>query len=453
MQTRQIGTPIIPTTIIVHLGKPDEASENITVSFIDYIKNVACSEIYPSWPEAAIRSNILVQISFALNRIYTEWYKSKGYTFDITSLPSFDQTFKKGRDLFDNIIKIVDEIFNNYIVKGNHIEPFFARYCDGKNTLCEGFSQWGSVALANQGKTPLEILKHYYGNDISIIQNAKLMEPIASYPGFPLKIGDVGEHIRIIKRELNRISENYPALSKFTTIHEYFDIVLENNIKIFQQIFDLNITKEIDKATWYKIKYLYNAVKKISDLYTEGINLEDIETKYGTELKIGDKGEHIRGLHYFLGVIAYFDENIPILDINSNFDENTKQMVIAFQNEHKISATGIVDVTTWNKIKEAYFNILDHLPKEALMYKDEIYPGIVLSLGMKGPDIITLQQFLSEINKREPNFPKVNIIGCFDSKTENAVKQIQKDNNLEQNGSVGALEWMYIVKRSKETGA
>ncbi len=451
MKLRQIGKPLIPTNIVVHLGKPEEDAENLQISFIDYIKNVACSEIYPSWPESAIRSNILVQISFTLNRIYNEWYPSQGYSFDITSLPSFDQTFKKGRDLFENITKIVDEIFNNYIVKGDHIEPYFTEYCDGRNTLCKGLSQWGSVDLAKQGKTPLQILKHYYGTDISLILDAEVTEPIASYPGFPLKLGDVGEHIRIIKRQLNRIAINYPNLPKFDSIHEYFDVVLEDAIKIFQDTFDLEITGTLNKATWYKIKYLYTAVKKLSDLYTEGISLEEIEMKYDIQLEKGDRGPHVQALHYYLGVLAYFDVQIPSLSHNTIYDENTVKMVKAFQKEHGLQENGIVDIDTWNQIKKAYLELLSHLPKEFFSYKDEIYPGISLSLGMHGNEVTTLQEFLKEIHLKDPSFPLVDVWDCFDTKTELAVKAIQKEYGLEQNGHVGPLEWKYIVEKAKKT--
>ncbi len=450
MEDRQIGRPIIPTTIIVHLGNPDEASEEITISFIDYIKNVACSELYPSWPDAALRSNILAITSFSLNRIYNEYYPSKGYSFDITSLPNYDQTYVKGRDLFDNIIKIVDEIFNNYVVKGNHIEPYFTNYCDGKKTLCEGLSQWGTVHLAEQGKTPTEILKYYYGNDISIIQNAEVADPITSYPGVPLKVGDVSEHVRIIKRQLNRIHVNYPAIPEFDTIHEFYDVVLEQAIQKFQNIFDLEITGMIDKATWYKIKYLYNAVKKLSDIYTEGLLQEDIEMKFGLELKKNDQGPHVQGLHYFIRVIAYFDNDIPFLSVDSIYDSNTEKMVIAFQKKYGLPANGIVDITTWNKLKEIYFEVLSHLPKEALSHKDEIYPGISLSLGMKGDEVTTLQEFLYDIYQKNNQFPQVDIIGCFNTKTEMAVKEIQKEFQLDETGRVGPIEWKHIVEKAKK---
>ena len=165
--------PVIPEYITVHLGEPDESAQNVTVSFPDYIKNVASSEIYPTWPESALRANILAQISFALNRVYTEYYRSRGYDFDITNSTAFDQSFVYGRDIFENISQIVDEIFNDYLVREGNIEPLFAVYCNGTTVTCDGLSQWGSVELANQGLVPYDILRNYYGDDIQIISNAR----------------------------------------------------------------------------------------------------------------------------------------------------------------------------------------------------------------------------------------------------------------------------------------
>ena len=158
--------PVVPSTITVHLGAPDSDARNITVPFTDYISNVAANELYPTWPKAALTANIYAIISFAMNRIYNEWYRSKGYNFDITSSPAYDQAFKENRSTYENIDNIVSEIFNNYVVKGNQIQPYFTTYCDGRQKTCDGLSQWGTVSLANQGKTPLQILKYYYGNDV-----------------------------------------------------------------------------------------------------------------------------------------------------------------------------------------------------------------------------------------------------------------------------------------------
>ena len=216
--------PVIPTEIVVHLGKPNEAAKNITVPFIEYIKNVASSEIYPSWPLNAIKANVLAQISFALNRIYNEWYPSQGYNFDITSSPAYDQAFYEDRPFFETISQVVDEIFNNYIVKGNQVQPLFAQYCDGKNTTCSGLSQWGTVDLAKQGKTPLEILKYYYGDDVKIIDNAPVEPNIMTFPGFDLRVGNGGNFVKMLNVELNRISNNYPAIPKLLNEGPFFTV-------------------------------------------------------------------------------------------------------------------------------------------------------------------------------------------------------------------------------------
>ena len=171
----------VPEFITVHLGPPDSAAENVTVSFPEYIKNVASSEIYPTWPENSIRANVYAQVTFALNRIYTEWYRSRGYPFDITSSTSYDQKFIKNRNIFENVSEIVDDIFNRYVVKQGSQNPYFTEYCNGTTVTCSGLSQWGTVSLANQGKTPYEILQYYYGNDIDIktapILQALLLDP------------------------------------------------------------------------------------------------------------------------------------------------------------------------------------------------------------------------------------------------------------------------------------
>ena len=270
-----INYPTIPAEIVVHLGSPTEAAKDISISFIDYIKNVASSEIYPTWPDSAIEANILAQISFALNRIYNEWYPSRGYSYDITSLPAYDQTFIEDREIFDSISKKVDQLFNNYIYREGQIQPLNAIYCDGRNTKCNGLSQWGSVDLAKQNKTPLDILKYYYGNDIRIFENAPTGELIGTYPGYPIELGNAGDKVRVIQRELNRISNNYPAIPKIPRINGVFGKYTEDAVKEFQKIFNLNPTGIVDYSTWYKIKYIYNAVKRVNDIYSEGIVEEE----------------------------------------------------------------------------------------------------------------------------------------------------------------------------------
>ena len=209
--------PFIPEQITVHLGDPDEPAENVTVSFPSYIKNVASSEIYPTWPESAIRANIYAQISFALNRIYTEWYRSRGYDFDITNSINYDQTYIPERDIYENISVIVDEIFNSYVAHPGNVEPLLTAYCDGRTSICSGLQQWDTVKLALDGYNPLEILKYYYGDDIAIVENVPVGTNFESYPLYPLKIGSFGRDVSIIQHELNRISRNYPSIPQITS--------------------------------------------------------------------------------------------------------------------------------------------------------------------------------------------------------------------------------------------
>ena len=183
--------PVIPSNITVHLGPANSPAKNVTVPFVDYIKNVASSEIYPTWPENALRANIYAIISFALNRVYNEYYRSRGYDFDITNTTAIDQAYTENGEVFENISRIVDEIFNNYIVRQGSIEPLAAKFCNGTTSTCAGLSQWGTVDLANQGLTPFEILTRYYGNDIGIVENAPVEDVTESYPGAEFRIGDV----------------------------------------------------------------------------------------------------------------------------------------------------------------------------------------------------------------------------------------------------------------------
>ena len=442
-----VKKPYIPTEITVHLGAPDTAAKNITVTFPEYIKNVASNEIYPSWPADAIKANILAQISFALNRIYNEWYPSQGYNFDITSSPSYDQTFNEDSQFFENISQIVDDIFNNYIVKGDQVQPLFAAYCDGINTKCDGLSQWGSVELARQGLSPLEILKRYYGNDIKIIYNAEVSPNIPSYPGFPFRLGSAGNYVRQLKIQLNRISNNYPAIPKIEEENIFFTTDMEESVKAFQKIFDLPVTGEVDKATWYEVKYLYNAVKKVADLTSEGISIEEVQFPYGDTLYQGESGPYIRALNYLLNFLSYFDQNIPSLNLSGeDFTEDTKEMVIAFQTQYNIDADGIVDKNTWNALVTAYNQTREIIPEEYLHYEDKIYPGIFLSKGMSGDDVQNLQNFLYIICDKTHQIPGVVVNGTFDDLTEESIKSIQKRYNLPENGVVGPATWLKMIE-------
>ena len=361
--------PVIPNSITVHLGAPDEAARDITIPFTDYISNVAASEIYPTWPRASLEANIYSIISFALNRVYNEWYRSKGYNFDITSSPIYDQAYTLNRSTYENIDDIVNDIFDNYVVKGDQVQPYFTRYCDGRKTTCDGLSQWGTVSLANQGKSALDILKFYYGNDISIKYDAPVGDVEEGYPGSPVGLGYAGNPVLAIQRDLRRIRKNYPAIPDISGSLGIFDKETEDAVKKFQEIFSLPVTGVVDKGTWYKIKYVYNSVKKLSDLYSEGLSEEEATFLYTDLLKYGDTGIEVSYIHYFLDAIAFLDPDIPRLPTNSIYNNNTVTIVKAFQEKYGLPVTGEFDYTDWTVLKNAYRTILKSFPLE---YKEFI---------------------------------------------------------------------------------
>ena len=257
----------MPTTITVHLGKPKESARNVTVSFRHYIANVASSEVYPTWPEQALRANIHAQISLAMNRIFTEWYPSRGYTFNITNSTSYDQYYVHGRNIFEVMEKLTDDIFNTYVRRQGTIEPYYTEYCDGKSVTCKGMKQWGTVDRANEGKNALQILKYYYGNDIEIVRTNNLQNLPESYPGTPLRKGDSGQNVRIIQRQLTRIAKDYPFFGKPGT-DGVFGAATEATVKAFQKQFSLTADGVVGRSTWYKISYVdCNKCKKYLPAY------------------------------------------------------------------------------------------------------------------------------------------------------------------------------------------
>ena len=441
--------PIVPNNITVHLGAPNESARDITIPFTDYIANVASSELYPTWPENALIANIYAIISFAMNRIYNEWYRSKGYNFDITASPIYDQKYTENRSTYSNINNIVEDIFNNYVVKGNQVQPYFTTYCDGRNKTCNGLSQWGSVSLANQNKTPIQILKYYYGNDIKIFENAPVGDTKEGYPGQPVKLGDVANPVLAIQRDLRRIKQNYPAIPEINNTLGIYDQETENAVKKFQEIFSLPITGVVDKATWYKIKYVYNSVKKLGDLYSEGLSEDEITFLYTDELKYGDTGIEVEYIHYFLDAIAFLDKDIPRLPTNSIYNNNTITMVKAFQEKYNLPVTGIFMYTDWNTLKNAYNNILKSFPKEYQNYIDELYPDYFLTKGMSGNDVKRFQKFLLKICQKDKSIPGVKVTGIFDELTDKSVRKIQNDYGFDINGIVGPLLWRKVVELSK----
>ncbi|MEW8955181.1 peptidoglycan-binding protein [Clostridium sp.] len=263
--------PVVPEFVIVHQGVPDDPSApNYTVPFRDYIKNVACCEIFATWPESTIRANIYCIISFTLNRIYTEWYPSKGKNFDITSSTAYDHAFNYGRNIYDNISRIVDEIFSSYMKRPGRKQPLLAQYCDGVKVQCPGWlTQWGSKYLGDQGVGPFDILTSFYGTDLTLEVAEKVEGIPRSWPGYTLVLGSRGEPVRTIQEYLNRISQNYPAIPK-TAVDGVYGPKTKEAVRTFQEIFTLPATGNTDYATWYKISAIYVGVTEIAELRSLG---------------------------------------------------------------------------------------------------------------------------------------------------------------------------------------
>lgn len=444
-------TPVIPDYITVHLGTPNSNARNVRVPFTDYIKNVASSEIYPTWPENAIRANVYAQISFALNRIFSEYYRSRGYDFDITNSTAYDQAYVDGRDIFSNVSRIVDELFNDYVTKGNQIQPYFTEYCDGRSVTCRGLSQWGTVTLANQGRTPYQILQNYYGNDINIVKNAPVRNVTESYPGVLLRIGTFGgEDTRTIQRQLNRIRRNYPSIPAIPDANGFFDAATRAAVVQFQRIFNLAPDGIVGKATWYKIKQIYNAVKKVSELYSEGITISEVERIFSEVLKRGNRGNDVRTIQYFLNFLAFFNDRLVDLNVDGIFGPATENAVKTFQREYGLTPDGIVGRATWYAILDAYYATLNSLPDEYRSYSSLLYPGFTITTGSSGNVVNQLQTFLRVIAQNNNAVPLITADGIYGERTKAAVTAVQKLSGIPQTGSVGPLTWNAIVNLYNE---
>lgn len=254
---------VIPEFVIVHDGPPTSAANNYYVRFQDYIKNVASSEIYATWPESSIYANVLAILSFTLNRVYTEWYRSQGYNFTITSSTAFDHQWINGRNIYENISFIVDSVFVNYLSIPNVRQPILTQYCDGNRVQCPGWmSQWGSKSLGDQGYSAIEILRNYYGDDIYINTALQVSGVPSSWPGYNLGIGASGYKVRTIQSQLNAISDAYPMIPRIAVDGIYGPRTAEA-VATFQQIFNLPQTGVVDIATWYMISRIYVGVTRI----------------------------------------------------------------------------------------------------------------------------------------------------------------------------------------------
>ena len=370
--------PFVPERITVHIGSPSSSGENVTVSFSDYVKNVASSEIYPTWDESALRANIFAITSFALNRVYTEFYRSRGYDFDITSSTAIDQAFVKGRSFFENISRLVDELFNDYLRRPGFVEPLAAKFCNGTTVTCEGLSQWGSQNLAQQGYNSIQILRSYYG-DVETVLNAPIRGNTPSYPGTPLRVGSTGPNVVVVQVSLNRIAQNYPAIPKIPTVDGIYGSRTEAAVRAFQRIFGLSADGIVGPATWYELVRVYGGVNALSELRSQGQQFYSISWAAPNSLQTGDTGEKVRYLQYMLSVLSAYISDIPPLTADGIYGQATRAAVLAAQRRFGLPETGVVDPTTWDEIYDQFAGI-----ENTTLRSGETFPAAPVSTAPNG---------------------------------------------------------------------
>ena len=436
-----IGTPTIPESITVHLGRPEENARNVTLPFTDYVANVASGEIYPTWPESAIRANMYAQISFALNRIYTEYYRSRGYDFDITSSTAIDQSFAEGREIFDNIRTLAAELFDSYIRRDGAVEPLFAAYCDGQRVNCDGLKQWGTVPLAEQGMTPFQILTYYYGDDISLVENVPIAGSTESAPAVPLRVGSANDQVRTAQIRLNRISQNYPSIPKIALTDGVFTTDTEAAVRRFQEIFGLAADGVIGKATWYYIRRIYNAVKRLNEINAEGVTLGEVTQQYPGLLRQGDRGNAVANLQYYINYLSSFYQTVPPLAVDGDFGTATRAAVVDLQNTFGLPADGVVGPLTWEALYDAYLGIVSTIPLQYTEGNVIPFPGRILRLGADSDDVRVLQEYLNYVARSFPAITPVSVTGYFGPRTREAVIAFQELAGLPVTGQVSAITW------------
>ena len=391
------------------------------------------------WPEQALRANIHCQISLALNRIYTEWYPSKGYTFNITNSTSYDQYYVHGRTVFDVMVRLTDDIFNTYIRKTGTVNPYYAEYCDGKSVTCPGLKQWGTVTLANQGRNALSILKYYYGNNIEIIRTNNIQSIPQSYPGSPLRQGSTGAAVFTLQRQLNRITKDYPFLG-LLTVDGIFGRKMTETVKKFQKQFNLTADGVVGRSTWYKISYIYVSVKDLAELTSEGETfsgtLPDGPWNFGSSvLKQGSTGSEVEQMQFWLSTLAQYESSIPSVTVDGVYGSGTAAAVRAFQRLYGLTVDGIVGLTTWTELYDQFRSI------QSDNGTPNAYPGTALREGSSGQNVRLVQFWLKIARTVYTSLANVTVDGKFGSATAAAVRRFQSYFGLTSDGVVGRITW------------
>ena len=394
------------------------------------------------WPEQALRANIHCQISLALNRIYTEWYPSKGYTFNITNSTSYDQYYVHGRTVFEVMVRITDDIFNTYLRKSGTVNPYYSEYCDGKSVTCPGLKQWGTVALANNGRSALQILRYYYGSSIEIVRTKNIRSIPQSYPGTPLRQGSRGAAVFTLQRQLNRITKDYPFLGKLT-VDGVFGSRMAATVRAFQKQFNLTADGVVGRQTWYKISYIYVSVKDLAELTSEGETSTGTlsnGTWNGTVLSTGASGSAVEQVQFWLNTLAQYDSAIPAVTVDGVYGTATANAVRAFQRKYGLTVDGIVGQTTWKELYDEFLSI------QSDNGTPNAYPGTPLREGSAGQNVRLVQFWLKIARTVYTSLESVTVDGKFGAGTASAVRRFQRYFGLTADGVVGQTTWQKLYE-------
>ena len=396
-----------------------------------------------SWPEEALRANIIAQVSLALNRIWTEWYPSRGYSFNITGSPGYDQAYVNGRTVFAVMERLTAELFNTFVQRSGDAEPYFTEYCDGKTVTCPGMKQWGTVDRAREGLNALQILRYYYGNRVQLVTTNNIAAIPSSYPGSPLQRGSTGTNVRILQKQLSRIAKDYPSFGK-PAVTGTFDEATENSVKRFQKQFGLTADGIVGKATWYKISYIYVSVKDLAELTSEGETAEGIQSAGGwpgTVLRRGSTGSSVEQVQFWLSDLAQFDSSLVRVSVDGSYGAATERAVRAFQQKQNLTADGVVGQTTWNALYAAWVDAQSDLGGTA-------WPGTALRRGDTGMEVRLVQFWLRLAADNYSALRTVTVDGSYGAATVSAVTTFQSLFGLTADGVVGRSTW----NKLKEVG-
>ena len=435
----------IPAYITVHLDSPERESENVTVSFPDYIKGVASATEIENLPNEALKAVLYSQITLALNRINDRVYRKKRYPFDITSDEEFDQPYAYNGETFERVSKIIDEIFTQYIAREYDNYPIDAVVCYGGAIRCRGLSVEQSITLAQNGMDFLEILRYSFGRDIYIEDNTVLTglqtDGLLTYP---LAAFDRGKMVSGLQIALNQIGQNYSSIPHFNDIDGIYGNNTAEAVSEFQRIFYLSQTGNVDQATFHKLSYIYDSVRKPNELVAIGQELEYIPREFRADLEYGSVGESVKLLQYYLLFVSVYENRVPPLDVIGVFGEKTYQSVVSFQKVFGFEPNGIVTKPVWDFLYLVYEALYSVLPPSAFSKTAVEYFGNILLPGSQGIEVRYLQEYLNVASRYFGDLSPVNVTGYFDEMTEKAVIEFQKLFNINPSGVVSSTTWRVL---------